>query len=61
MYCPNKDNKGWERKLPQHKPNPIAIFSFEEKKIEFIGQETDTAAPAEVNFAPQVERDVKAM
>ena len=58
---PNKDNEGWERKLIQQEPNPIDIFAYEEKNIDFIGQETDPAAPAEVAFIPQVERYVQAM
>ena len=35
------------------------MFAYEEKNIEFIGQETNPIAPAEVTFVPQVEIDVK--
>ena len=35
------------------------MFAYEEKNIEFIGQETNPVAPAEVTFVPQVEIDVK--
>ena len=60
-YRPNKDYGGWERKLLQQEPNPFDIFVLEKKKIEFVGQETNTAAPEEVIFSPQVERYVQAM
>ena len=60
-YCPNKDNEGWERKLIQQESNPIDIFAYEEKSIEFFGQETDPAAPAEVTFVSQVEKYLQAM
>ena len=60
-YCPNTDNEGWERKLLQHEPDPIDIFSYEEKIIKLIGQENDPAAPAEVTFVHQVELDVPVM
>ena len=60
-YCPNKDSEGWERKLIQQEPNPINIFVYEEKSVEFFGQETNPAAPAEVTFVPQVEKCFQAM
>ena len=61
MYHPNKDNGIWERELLQQEPYPIDIFAFEDKNVEFIGQETNNSAPEEATFPPQVERDMQAM
>ena len=53
-YHPNKYNGGWECELLQQEPAPIGIFTYEEKNIQFIGQETCPAAPAEESLPPQV-------